>query len=62
MLCFSISEQEKDTLGNIKAAFCNSTAVADEPTNLEQCVHALKIAVDTLAKVKKGREADSQQG
>ncbi|KAF9357771.1 hypothetical protein BGX34_009225 [Mortierella sp. NVP85] len=55
MLCFgSISEQEIEiALGNTKAAFSNSTAVADKPASLEQCVYALKIAVDTLTKVKK---------
>ncbi|KAF9351414.1 hypothetical protein BGX34_000577 [Mortierella sp. NVP85] len=54
MLCFGISEQEiESALGNIKVTFCNSTAVADKPVNLEQCVKALKVAVDTLAKIKK---------
>ncbi|KAF9346163.1 hypothetical protein BGX34_004137 [Mortierella sp. NVP85] len=54
MLCFGISEQEiESALSNTKATFCNSTAVADKPANLEQCVKALKIAVDTLAKIKK---------
>ncbi|KAF9347146.1 SH3-domain kinase binding protein 1 [Mortierella sp. NVP85] len=54
MLCFSISEQEIEiALDNTKAAFRNSTAVADEPANLEQCVKALKIAADRLIKIKK---------
>jgi len=54
MLCLSISEQEIEVaLGNTKVTFCNSTAVADAPVNLEQCVKALKIAVDTLAKIRK---------
>ncbi|KAK3823446.1 MAG: hypothetical protein J3Q66DRAFT_437795 [Benniella sp.] len=54
MLCLRISEQEIEiALGNTKVAFCNSTAVADEPADLEQCVKALKIAVDMLAKIKK---------
>jgi len=54
MLCFSISEQEIEiALGNTMVAFCNSTTVADKPASLEQCVYALKIAVDTLTKVKK---------
>ncbi|KAK3823447.1 MAG: hypothetical protein J3Q66DRAFT_143193 [Benniella sp.] len=54
MMCFSISEQEIEiALVNTKATFCNSTAVADAPVNPEQCIRALKIAVDTLAKIKK---------
>ncbi|KAK3823444.1 MAG: hypothetical protein J3Q66DRAFT_437793 [Benniella sp.] len=54
MLCLRISEQEIEiALGNTKAAFCNSTAMADAPANLEQCVKALKIAVDRLTKIKK---------
>jgi len=54
MLCLRISEQEIEiALGNTKVAFCNSTAVADEPANLEQCVRALKIAVNRLTKIKK---------
>jgi hypothetical protein len=54
MLCFGISGQEVESaLGNTKATFCNSTAVADKPANLKQCVEALKVAVDTLAKIKK---------
>ncbi|KAK3823445.1 MAG: hypothetical protein J3Q66DRAFT_143170 [Benniella sp.] len=54
MLCLRISEQEIEiALGNTKVAFCNSTAVADAPANLEQCVKALKIAVDRLTKIKK---------
>jgi hypothetical protein len=53
-MCFGISEQEIEAaLGNTKVAFCNSTAVADAPANLEQCVKALKTAVDTLTKIKK---------
>ncbi|KAK3823339.1 MAG: hypothetical protein J3Q66DRAFT_141124 [Benniella sp.] len=53
-MCFGISAQEVESaLSNTKAAFCNSTAVADKPANLEQCVKALKVAVDTLAKIKK---------
>ncbi|KAK3823338.1 MAG: hypothetical protein J3Q66DRAFT_141043 [Benniella sp.] len=55
MLCFSaISEQEiESALSETKNTFCNSTTVADKPANLEQCVKALKIAVNTLAKIKK---------
>ncbi|KAF9349593.1 hypothetical protein BGX34_001714 [Mortierella sp. NVP85] len=54
MLCFGISEQEIEiALVNTKDAFCNNTAVADEPTNPEQCIRALKTAVDTLTKIKK---------
>jgi len=54
MLCFSISEQAiEDVLNKTKAAFCNSTTVADKSANLEQCVKALKVAVDALAKIKK---------
>ncbi|KAF9357772.1 hypothetical protein BGX34_009226 [Mortierella sp. NVP85] len=54
MLCFSISEQEiENALSKAKAAFCNSTTAADKSADLEQCVKALKIAVGTLAKIKK---------
>jgi len=53
-MCFSISEQEiEDALSNAKAAFSHGTTIGDKPANLEQCVKALKIAVDTLTKVKK---------
>jgi LAS superfamily LD-carboxypeptidase LdcB len=54
MLCLSTSEQEiEDALGNMKATFCNNAAVTDETANREQCVKALKTAVETLAKIKK---------
>ncbi|KAF9352470.1 hypothetical protein BGX34_012135 [Mortierella sp. NVP85] len=54
LLCFGISEQEiEKALSNTKTAFCTSTTVADKPANLEQCVKALKLAVDTLARIKK---------
>ncbi|KAK3823341.1 MAG: hypothetical protein J3Q66DRAFT_141177 [Benniella sp.] len=53
-MCFGISAQEVESaLSNTKAVFCNSTAVTDKPANLEQCVKALKVAVDTLTKIKK---------
>ncbi|KAK3823323.1 MAG: hypothetical protein J3Q66DRAFT_140811 [Benniella sp.] len=53
-MCFGISEQEiEDALSNAKAAFGHGTTVGDKPANLEQCVRALKIAVDTLSKVRK---------
>ncbi|KAF9349826.1 hypothetical protein BGX34_001591 [Mortierella sp. NVP85] len=52
--CFGISEQEiESALSDTKTTFCTSTAVADKPATLEQCVKALKIAVGTLAKIKK---------
>ncbi|KAF9349592.1 ESCRT-0 subunit protein hse1 [Mortierella sp. NVP85] len=54
MPCLSISEHGIEiALGHTKDAFCNSTVVADEPANLEQCVKALKITVDRLTKIKK---------
>ncbi|KAF9353766.1 hypothetical protein BGX34_011393 [Mortierella sp. NVP85] len=54
MLCFSISEQEiENALSKSKAAFCNSTTAAGKPANLEECVKALKTAVDTFTKIKK---------
>ena len=54
MLCFGISEQEiESALSNTKTAFCTSITVADKPASLEQCVKALKIAVGTLAKIRK---------
>ncbi|KAF9357770.1 protein kinase, AMP-activated, alpha 2 catalytic subunit [Mortierella sp. NVP85] len=53
-MCFGISEQEiEDALSNAKAAFSHGTTVGDKPANLEQCVKALNIAVDTLSKVRK---------
>jgi hypothetical protein len=54
MLCLGISEQEiENVLSKTKAAFCNITLGTDASVNLEQYVKALKIAVDTLTKVKK---------
>ena len=52
MMCFGrISEQEiRDALSNTKDVFCTGITVAEKP---EQCVKALKIAVDTLTRVQK---------
>ncbi|KAF9352633.1 hypothetical protein BGX34_012060 [Mortierella sp. NVP85] len=53
-MCFGISEQEiEDALSNTKAAFGHGITVGNKPANLEQCVKALNIAVDTLSKVKR---------
>jgi hypothetical protein len=62
MLCFGISEQEiESALSSTKTAFCISITVADKPANLEQCVTALKVAVDTLARIRKDGLWTSQQ-
>jgi hypothetical protein len=55
MFCFgTISERDiEDALDKTKAAFYNSITVADKPASLEQCVSALKVAVDTLTRCKR---------
>ncbi|KAK3823331.1 MAG: hypothetical protein J3Q66DRAFT_397802 [Benniella sp.] len=62
MMCFPsyTAEQIQDALNDSKTAFCNSIT-ADKPANLEQCTDALKVAVGTLAKLKKKRALNKAQ-
>ncbi|KAK3823117.1 MAG: DEK C terminal domain-containing protein [Benniella sp.] len=54
MLCLGISDREiENVLSKTKVAFSNITPGTDASANLEQYVKALKIAVDTLTRMKK---------
>jgi len=61
-MCFPsyTAEQIQNALNDTKTAFCNSIT-ADKPANLEQCADALKVAVGTLAKLKKKRALNKAQ-